>query len=212
MCWCVCFAVCLLFLWLFVVCCVSWGVCGCGSCGYWFGSPLDSPPPDRPKFRSFFSVSHHQFRSFSLSLCVFSLNFGGFCEDRDVHVWALGLWCETPAASGQLRLRELQTCTFDGPGASKLHQKTTRTHTVSEKKSETGGGRRKKREILGPPPFGAPPFGAPPFGASFFLGLGPTLGPSHRIGQKWDWPKLDWPKLVKSGWPKRDRPKSVPSL
>ena len=26
-----------------------------------------------------------------------------------------------------------------------------------------------------------------------------------------DWPKLDWPKLVKSGWPKRDWPKSVSS-
>ena len=25
-------------------------------------------------------------------------------------------------------------------------------------------------------------------------------------------PKLDWPKLVKSGWPKRDWPKSVPSV
>ena len=27
-----------------------------------------------------------------------------------------------------------------------------------------------------------------------------------------DWPKMDWPKLVKSGWPKRDWPKSVPSV
>ena len=26
-----------------------------------------------------------------------------------------------------------------------------------------------------------------------------------------DWPKLDWPKLVKSRWPKRDWPKSVSS-
>ena len=97
-----------------------------------------------------------------------------------MHVWALELWCETPAALGPSGLhtttRELQTCTFDGPGASKHHQKTTRRHTVREKKSETGGGRRKKkREILGLPPFGAPPFGAPPFGARFFLGLGPTL-------------------------------------
>ena len=29
--------------------------------------------------------------------------------------------------------------------------------------------------------------------------------------QKKDWPKLDWPKLGKSGWPIRDWPKSVPS-
>ena len=37
----------------------------------------------RSKFRTFLSHSLHNFRSFSLSLCVFSLNFGGFCEDRD---------------------------------------------------------------------------------------------------------------------------------
>ena len=56
-----------------------------------------------------------------------------------MHVWALGLSCETPAASGPPRLhmttRELQTCTFERPGAS---------NTPS-----------------GPPPFGPPPFGPP---------------------------------------------------
>ena len=42
-----------------------------------------------------------------------------------------------PDASGPPGLhtttRELQTCTFDGPGASKHHRKTTRRHTVREK-------------------------------------------------------------------------------
>ena len=36
--------------------------------------PPCSPPPDRPKFRSFFSLSRHHFRSFRVSLGVFSLN------------------------------------------------------------------------------------------------------------------------------------------
>ena len=31
-------------------------------------SPLDPPPPDRPKFRAFFSLSRPHFRSFYLSL------------------------------------------------------------------------------------------------------------------------------------------------
>ena len=39
--------------------------------------------------------------------------------------------------------RELQTCTFEGPGASN----TTR---------------EKNEKLWRPPPFGAPPFGAPP--------------------------------------------------
>ena len=44
----------------------------------------------------------------------------------------------------------------------KFHEKTPR----ETQKERNGGGRgKKKREILGLPPFGAPPFGAPPFGA-----------------------------------------------
>ena len=37
-----------------------------------------------------------------------------------------------------------------------------------ERKRIVAGDGKKKREILGPPPFGAPPFGAPPFGAPPF--------------------------------------------
>ena len=71
----------------------------------------------------------------------------------------------------------------------------------------------------GPTPFGPhlspPPFAPPhPLGSTFFLGLGPhpsssspfrawlhLPGPHHETHQiqKWDWPKLDWPQLVKSG-------------
>ena len=54
-----------------VLCCVVVFVviCCCGSCwwcGCWFGPPStgppqDPPPPDSPKFRSFFSLSRHNF-------------------------------------------------------------------------------------------------------------------------------------------------------
>ena len=89
-----------------------------------------------------------------------------------MHVWA-------PAASGPPGLhtttRELQTCTFEGPGLQKHHQNSTRRPPEREEKNEFCGGRgTKKREIFGPPPFGAPtlrtplllvwvPLGAPPF-------------------------------------------------
>ena len=53
------------------------------------------------------------------------------------------------------------TCTFDDPRASnttKIPREDTQRET-KRAKMEAGG---KKREILGPSPFGAPPFGAPP--------------------------------------------------
>ena len=81
------------------------------------GPPLhDPPPPDRPKFRSF-----------CVSLGVFSLNFGGVLERRSPSMCAfrvLGLSCETsgPTRPGRrgshTTARELQTCTFQGPCAS----------------------------------------------------------------------------------------------
>ena len=124
--------------------------------------------------------------------------------------------------------RELQTCTFEGSGASnttKIPREDTQRET-QRAKIGAGEGKKKKARNFGPPPFGAlrrphpstpPPFGAPPFGAPpfgpNFHGFGPhPLGPHHDTPDpKMDWPKLDWPKLVKSGWPKRDWPKSAPS-
>ena len=75
-----CCSVVLLLLLLLLLCLVV--VVGLDSAG-----PPSSGPPsaDRPKFRSFSSLSHHR-------------------EPSDVHVWALRLWCETI----------LQTCTFEG--------------------------------------------------------------------------------------------------
>ena len=61
-----------------------------------------------------------------------------------MHVWALGLSFEIPAVSGTLGLhkttQEKQTCTFDGPGTSKHHQKTMRRPPERDKKSENEGG------------------------------------------------------------------------
>ena len=55
--------------------------------------------------------------------------------------------------------RELQTCTFQAPGASKHHQNSARRHPRERQKERNGGGRgKKKRKFLGPPPFCAPPF------------------------------------------------------
>ena len=79
--------------------------------------------------------------------------------------------------------RELQTCTFEGSGASKHQQNSTRRPPEREKKNENEGGRgKKKREIWAPHPSGAPPLGAPPFGAPPFLGLGPHPSGPHPSG------------------------------
>ena len=78
--------------------------------------------------------------------------------------------------------RETKRAHFRTPALQtppKFHEKTPRE---TQKERNGGGKGKKKREILGLPPFGAPPFGAhpsgaPPFGAPLFLGSGlPPLG------------------------------------
>ena len=112
--------------------------------------------------------------------------------------------------------RELQTCTFEGPGASNTTKIPRKRPKEREKRIKNCGGRGKKSAKFwaphpsgphpsGPPPFGAPPSGPPTLrGPHFFWVCPPTLcGPTMtpKIGQG----------LVKLGWPKRDWPKSVPS-
>ena len=83
-------------------------------------------------------------------------------------VWALGLSCETPAASGPPGLhtttRELQTCTFERPGASNTTKIPREDPQKGKKRTNFSAGEGKKS----PPPFGPPPFGPP-------LCLGPRL-------------------------------------
>ena len=100
--------------------------------------------------------------------------------------------------------RELQTCTFQGPGASNTTKIPRKDPQEREKERKWRRERGKKSEILGPAPFGAPPEGptlrgpiflgsshpfrgptvrAPIFGASCFWEAlpirGPDPGPSH---------------------------------
>ena len=83
-------------------------------------------------------------------------------------------WCLKGPSN--VHVRALQTCTFEGPGASKktpkFHEKTPRE---GRKERILRREREKKGDILGLPPFGAhppgphnsgPPFGATPFGVS----------------------------------------------
>ena len=118
-------------------------------------------------------------------------------EPCNVHFWALGLSCETPAASGPVlhtTTRELQTRTLKGSGASnttKIPREDTQIDTKrakwweSEKKKARNFGASTLRGFhpSGLPPFGAStlqgfhPPGLPPFGASTLRGFtlrGPT--------------------------------------
>ena len=65
---------CCLFL---LVCCVCVCVCVCVLCVVCVVGVFRAPLPDPPKFRSFFSLSHHNFYSFLPLFWSFSLNFGG---------------------------------------------------------------------------------------------------------------------------------------
>ena len=198
-------------------------VCCCQCVGCWvlvlvwsFG-PSRSPPPDHPggppKISLFLFPLPPPFRSCSLCLRVefwWFLWSVGAC----VHVWALGLSCETTAASGPPELhttpRELQTRTFDGPDASKHHQKTTRRHPERHKKEQKWERRGKNSAKFGAPTLRGPTLQEP----DFFWVWAPPFGPHHDthtpgskwigpnwIGQNWFWPKLVLAKigLAKTG-------------
>ena len=243
-CWCVFVCVCC-FLWLFVVCCCgSWSVCGCGVvcgcgscwwCGHWFGPPCAGPlsprppsagplpadpsstrPPLRPKFRV----------SLSLSLCVFSLNSGGFCEDRDPQMCTFGL--SGCGVKPQLRgrrgfTRYPENSKRTGPRRfktpPKFHEKTPRER---DKKSENWWRERKKKTrnfepstLRGPTLRGPTLRGpAPPCMTHTRSKDWPnSIGPNW-IGQNWigpklagpnpRWPKMDWSNLDWQNWSNQD--------
>ena len=117
-----------------------------------------------------------------------------------MHVWALGLSCETPAASGPPGLAHdsprAQTCTFclRVPALQKHHQNSTSRHPERHKKSEMVAGEGKKSaKFWAPHPSGPHPAGPHP--------SGPTLR-GHPSGQVWpikDGQKSVWPKSVSAG-------------
>ena len=135
-----------------------------------FPRPLDRPPPDCPKFR-FFPLSRHQFRSF-FSLSVSSLNFGGFCEDRDPQMCTFGL---SGCGVKPQRHRGRRGFTQQPENSKRAHFTAPTLPNTTKKtnqESETGGGRRKKKtRNFGPPtlPFGAPPFESPLFSGPHFF-------------------------------------------
>ena len=134
--------------------------------------PSATPPKDRPSAgqpKRFFFPFPPPFSSFCVSLGVFSFNFGGVLEGRNHQMCTfgvLGLSCDTrPGRWGShTTARELQTCTFQGPCASKttpkFHEKTPKRE---KKERKLWREREKKARNFGPPPFGAPPLGAPLF-------------------------------------------------
>ena len=149
-----------------------------------------------------------------------------------MHIWALGLSCETPAAPPEraagARTRQPENSKrahFRAPALQtppKFHEKTPR----ERKKKENCGGRREKKArnyglptlrgstlrgstlrgptLRGSTPSGPHPSGPPPFGAPLFLGLGLHPRGLHPLGAPPLWSKNSTSK----NWPKSNWPKS----
>ena len=76
--------------------------------------------------------------------------------------------------SGVFKIVCCVCCVFWSARLFKHHQNSTKgPPRERRKKEQIRWEREKKREILGPPPFGAPPFGAPPFRGPTFSRFGP---------------------------------------
>ena len=115
-----------------------------------------------------------------------------------------GLLRETLAALGPLGLhttaRELQTCTFERPGASNTTKIPREDPPEREERMKFPAGEKKKRKMLGPHPFGPPtPSNPHPFEP-------PTTRSAHHPTRpppnpKKNWPNAVWPHSVKQNWP-----------
>ena len=137
------------------------------------GGPEGGPKGGGPQIsRFFFPLSRRKIRSFLPSLGVFSLNFGGVFEDWDPQMCTFGLSGTRPGRRGShTTARELQTCTFERPGASNTTKIPRKGPTrEGEKNKNCGGRRKKKRKILGPHRSGPTLRGPTPSGP---LGLAP---------------------------------------
>ena len=112
-----------------------------------------------------------------------------------MHVWALGLSCETPAGLGPPGLhtttRELQTCTFDGPGASNTTKKPREDPQRETKRAKIVAGDGKKARNFGPATLAGPHLALPHPLEHHHDTPDPKLDRPNL-----DWPKLDWPKLA----------------
>ena len=119
-----------------------------------------------PKFSLFFHSPATIFFLSSLSLGGPFVEFRWCLKRRGPEMCTfvvLGLSCTLegpggPAGASHDSPRP-HTCTCQGPGLQKHHQNSTKGPPRERERKLWRKG--KKREILGPPPFGAPPFGAP---------------------------------------------------
>ena len=200
-----CCWLCCCVLWCVVVCCcvlLCVVVCCCVLLVLVVGldPPHPTPDPPTPPFRqtplrrtplrrtdqnfALFFPLPLPFRSFSLSLWCLLVEFG--CSP--------GFHTTT---------RELQTCTFEGPGASnttKIQQEDTR----ERQKARNGDGRgEKKREILDLPPFGATLWGATMTPRSK-IGLVKIGLAKVGFGQNWPGQNQDGQKWIGPNWPNQD--------
>ena len=107
-------------------------------------------------------------------------------RDSSLHVWALGLSCENPAASGppglHMTTRELQTCTFERTGASNTTKIPRKRPTKEGGKNKNCGGRGKKSAKFWAPPFGSPQLRRHTTSGPAFSGFGPPFGPPTPSG------------------------------
>ena len=123
----------------------------------------------------------------------------------NVHVWALGLWCETPADSGPRERAHLSAPAFKN--TTKIPRKDQKKR---EERNKIVAGEKKSAKFWAPHPsgphqgLGDHPERPPPFGASQF---GATL--RRRVGLQRHWPKqvntftgLNRSGLYRSNWPK----------
>ena len=178
-CGCGCVVVVCCLLCVVVVCCSVLLLC---VVGVFRASPPDPPlrrtppstgPPSAgpPKISLFFSLPHF---FFLFSLSCWSLVVFLKAGTLKCAVWALGLWCETPAAppdraaGAHTTTRELQHVYIRTPGPPpKFHEKTSR-----EGRKERILWREREKNAKFWAPFGALP------------GLGPTAGLGPWLAQK----------------------------
>ncbi len=188
LCVCVCCVLCCCCVVLLLLCCC----CCCCLCVWWVCSrPLRRTLLRRtPLRRTALRRTAQNFALFFPSpATVFILSpslvglfcgiLGGVFEDR------------SRRRGSHTTARELQTCTFQGPGASNTTKIPRKRPKEREKRMKNCGGRgKKKREILGPHPSGPPPFGAPQLRGRVILAymcvrLLVRLYVCHRVGPFW---------------------------
>ena len=170
-------------VWFCLVVVVGLDSAGPPSAGPSSAGPSSAGPPSAgpPKISLFFFPFPPPFRSFGISLGVFSLNFGGFCEDRDPHMCTFGLsGCRVKPR----RLRGRRGFTQQ-PDSKRAHLRPRRFQTPREdpqrdaERAKRWREREKKARNFGLPTLRGPTLQGPtlsgphPFGAPLFLGLGP---------------------------------------